>query len=147
MVAGGLVDALDRWVVPMAGLTVTQCRVDYAFTIVVAGEPGESFEVRIGEAMVLVSEGEELTLAPERDPVQMAPALTVLRRDVEHAIAFKDGRLEMAFSGDVALRVPLSEDYEPWNLTGPNGLLIVSLPGGELGIWSHRPGEADRGSS
>ena len=142
--AGELVDALDRWLVPMAGLTVTQCNVDYAFTVVVAGEPGESFYVKIEQPFVLVSEGQELALDPAGDPVQIAPALTVLRRDAEHAIAFKDGRLEMAFGGDVALRVPVGDQYEAWSLTGPGGLLIVSMPGGELAIWSDRPGDAGR---
>jgi Family of unknown function (DUF6188) len=143
VMAGELVDALDRWLVPMVGLTVTQCRVDYAFTVVVAGEPGEWFEVRIGEPFVVVRRGEEIRLDPEGDPVQMAPALAVLRMDVEHTIAFKDGRLEMVFGGDLALRVAIGEDYEAWNLVGLDGLRIVSLPGGELAVWSPRPDDAD----
>jgi hypothetical protein len=133
---GELVEAADRWLVPMAGLTVTQCRLDYAFSVVVADEPAGSFEVRIEQPFTVASRGDELTIDPEGDPVQMAPALRVLRQEVEQAIAFKDGRLELTFGDGVLLRVPVGEDYEAWKIVGPAGLRIVSLPGGELAIWS-----------
>jgi hypothetical protein len=128
---GELVEAADRWLVPMAGRAVTQCRLDYAFSLVVAG----SFEVRIEQRFIVVIHGEEVMLDPEDDPVQMAPALKVLRQIVKQTIAFKDGRLELTFGDGTVLRVPVGEDYEPWNIVGPAGLRIVSLPGGELAIW------------
>lgn len=133
---GEFVEAADRWLVPMAGLTVTQCRLDYAFSLVVADEPAGSFEVRIEQPFVVASHNDELVLDPEGEPVAMAPALRVLRQDVEQAIAFKDGRLEMTFGDGAVLRVPVSEDHEAWNIVGPAGLRIVSLPGGDLAIWS-----------
>ena len=27
------------------------------------------------------------------------------------------------------------QGYKPWDLAGPNGLKVVSMPGGELAIW------------
>jgi hypothetical protein len=27
-------------------------------------------------------------------------------------------------------------DYEAWNLSGPNGVLVVCAPGGDLAVWS-----------
>lgn len=140
---GDLVEAADRWVVPMAGRTVTQCRLDYAFSLVVADEPAGSFEVRIEQPFTVASDGGELTIDPEGDPVQMAPALRVLRQDVEQAIAFKDGRLELTFGDGAVLRAPIGEDYESWNIVGPAGLRIVSLPGGELAIWSPDRGDLE----
>lgn len=133
---GELVETADRWLVPMAGLTVTQCRLDYAFSLVVAGEPASSFEVRIEQPFVVAGHNDELVLDPEGEPAAMSPALSVLRQDVEQASAFKDGRLEMTFGDGAVLRVPVSADYEAWNIVGPAGLRIVSLPGGELAIWS-----------
>jgi Family of unknown function (DUF6188) len=88
---GELVEAADRWLVPMAG-TVTQCRLDYAFSLVVADESAGSFEVRIEQPSAVSSQDDEVLLDPEGDPVQMAPALRVLRREVEQAIAAKGGR-------------------------------------------------------
>jgi hypothetical protein len=70
VMVGELVEAADRWVVPMAGRAVTQCRMDHAFSLVVADEPDGSFEVRIEQPFILASEGQELTIDPEGDPVQ-----------------------------------------------------------------------------
>ncbi len=132
--AGALVESADRWLVPMAG-TVTQCRLDYAFSMVIADCPAGTFEVRIEHPFVVVGHGGEVELDPEGEPQQMAPALRVLRRAVEQAIAFKDGSLEVTFDDGSVLRVAVDEDYEAWNIVGPNGLRIVSMPGGELAIW------------
>ena len=29
--------------------------------------------------------------------------------------------------------------YEAWTATGPDGMLVVTLPGGDLAVWSSRP--------
>ena len=142
-----LVDAADRWVVPMAGLPVTQCRLDYAFTIIIGDEPGASFQVCVEQPFMarMAGRGDELLLDPEGDPAEMAPALGVLHRRVEQAIAFKDGRLELLLGDGSVLEVPAGEDYEPWNIVGPSGLRIVSLPGGGLAIWSPEPDQPGSG--
>ena len=132
---GGLVESADRWLVPMVG-TVTQCRLDYAFSLVIADDSAGSFEVRIEQPFVVAGSDGEVRLDPEGDPQQMAPALRVLRRTVEQAIAFKDGGLELTFDDGAVLRVAAGEDYEAWNIVGPGGLRLVSMPGGELAIWS-----------
>ncbi len=72
---GELVEAADRWLVPMAGLTVTQCRLDYSFTLVLAGDDEGSFYVAIEEPFSVSMPGssDEVALDPEGEPVQMAP--------------------------------------------------------------------------
>ena len=37
---------------------------------------------------------------------------------------------------DGALRVPPDENYEAWSLVGPRKERVISMPGGELAIWS-----------
>ncbi|MEY2430378.1 MAG: hypothetical protein QOC92_103 [Acidimicrobiaceae bacterium] len=141
---GELVEATDCWLVPMVGRTVTQCRLDYAFSLVVAGDVDDSYYVTIEQPFTLrmPGGGGEMVFEPEGDPVRMAPALRVLRQDVERVVAFKDGRLELTFADGSILRVPVGEDYEPWNIVGPAGFRIVSLPGGELAIWSPESDDA-----
>ena len=34
------------------------------------------------------------------------------------------------------LHCPSHPDFEAWNLTGPDGVLVVCTPGGDLAIWS-----------
>ncbi len=33
------------------------------------------------------------------------------------------------------VKVPVGQDYEPWELVGPGGVRVVSLPGGDLAVW------------
>lgn len=135
MMAGRLIEAADRWLVPIAG-TVTQCRMDFAFSLVVADDRAESFEVRIEQPFVVARDDTETLLNPEADPVEMAEALRMLRSEVRQVIAFKDGRLELTFDDGAVLRVSVNEDYEAWSIVGPRGMRIVSMPGGELAVWS-----------
>lgn len=131
------VEAEDRWVVPLAGATVTQCRVDYAFTLVVGGAQG-SFEVRIEHPFELLPypDGGPVSLSLEHDPTALGPALAMLHAELDEALAFKDGRLELRLSDGGSVRVSASEEFEAWTLVGPDGLRLVSMPGGELAVWS-----------
>lgn len=136
MSAVELVEHEDRWVVPLAGGAVAQCRVDYAFTLIVDGACG-SFELRIEQPFELRGvDGRPALLSWEGDPTVLAPALAVLHAEVDVALAFKDGRLELRFGDGGSLRVPASEEFEAWTLVGPLGLRLVSMPGGELAVWS-----------
>ena len=138
MSATALVEAQDHWVLPLGGCAVVQCRVDFAFTIMAEGPEGE-FELRIEQPFEWLAgtDGEApLPIDVASDPTAAAPALACLNRRMRAGAAFKDGRLALRFEDGLELRVPAGEDYEPWTLTGPHGLRVVSAPGGELSIWS-----------
>lgn len=135
-----LVELDDRWILPMAGRQVSQCCIDYAFTLRCTDAHG-SVDVRIGEPFVLRTANETYVLDPESDPTSMGPILSLLHLNVADAIAFKDGRLTLTFSDGSVLEVPVGRDYEPWELSGPEGMRVVSLPGGELGIWGGDGGD------
>lgn len=133
--ATALVEGTDRWELWLRERLVTQCRFDHAFTIIL-DHPNGALEIRIGEPFTIsTARGDEVTLKPEAEPAAMGPALVVLRRIVERVLAFKDGRLELQFGDGGRLRVPAGEEFEAWDLVGPAGLRIVSLPRGELAIW------------
>ena len=42
---------------------------------------------------------------------------------------FDDGHL---------LKVAPDPQYEAWTASGPDGMLVVSVPGGDLAVWSPR---------
>jgi Family of unknown function (DUF6188) len=133
-----LVEAQDHWVLPLDGCAVVQCRVDFAFTIVAEGPEG-AFELRVEQPFEWFggTDGQApLSIDVAGDPTAAAPALACLNRGIRAGAAFKDGRLELRFEDGLELRVPAGQDYEPWTLTGPGGLRVVSAPGGELTIWS-----------
>lgn len=131
----GLMKAGDRWVLPVAGQAVAQLCVDYAVTLRLQND----VVVRIEQPFVITTEtGEERLIVPERDVDRLAPVLILARSTVTEGAAFDDGHLELSFAGGARVSVPATEDYEPWEIVGPGGLRIVSVPGGELSVW--RPG-------
>ena len=45
------------------------------------------------------------------------------------------GRLEFVFDNLMKLSVLPNEQFESWQLVGPNGFMVVSLSGGKLALW------------
>ena len=117
---------------------VTQCGVDYGFTLVIM-DGNDSLEVRIEQRFELALPSGTVRFDPAGDPTMIGPALAVLHAAVNEVIAFENGRLVVSFADGRELCVPPNEDYEPWTLVGPDGLRIVSMPGGELAIWKPDP--------
>ncbi len=132
MSALALVEADDRWLLPLAGRSVERVCIDFAVTLVITG----GLELRIEQPFVIEgADGSEALLVPEGDPDRLAAAVTLARREVATAEAFKDGHLEIGFADGAHLEVPADEGFEAWELVGPGGLRTVSLPGGDLAVW------------
>jgi Family of unknown function (DUF6188) len=127
-----LVETSDRWVLPIGDESVVACCIDYAITL----RFGNEVSVRIEQPFVYrTGDGVEHLIVPEGNPVRLAPALAVTRLVVRQGFAFKDGHLELRFADGSLVSVPATEDLEPWELVGPEGLRVVSVPGGDLAIW------------
>ncbi len=130
-----LVEGADNWELPLEGREVTQCCVDYALTLIL-GEPDATFSLAIEQRFWFAANDCDAEMfVPESSPAALGPPLAVLHQSVKRAIAYKDGRLELEFSDGMRLRVPASEKFEAWNLVGPAGLRLVSLPSGGLAVW------------
>lgn len=128
----------DRWVLPFRGLLVTQVQVDFAFGLDLDGKAA----IRIANTVTLGwaeagTRRDIVTLDPERQDV--AEGLTLFNTEVLSAVAFKSGVLRVVFNSGRLLKVDPDPQYEAWTATGPDGMLIVSLPGGDLAVWSSRP--------
>jgi hypothetical protein len=127
----------DRWILPFRGLTVTQVQVDFAFGLVL----NELCAVKISNTATLgwvnvADKPEIVALDPERQDV--AAGLVLFNAEVLSAVAFKSGTLRIAFGDGHLLKVKSDPDYEAWTATGPDGMLIVSLPGSDLAVWHSR---------
>jgi hypothetical protein len=128
-----LIEEEDRWILPLAGASIVRCLVDWAITLQCDGE----YEVRIeGPFIFRTPEGAVHELDPDEDPVGLGVVLSVARGRIVSAEAFKDGRLELLFTDGARIEVPVDASYEAWELAGPSGLRVVSLPGGELALWT-----------
>lgn len=134
---GELVEADDHWVVPIADLLVTQLRFDFAVTLIFE----EHFHVRMEGVIVLSPGGSGSVIEAEGDVDQLVPLLRLKTATVREGLAFKDGRLELTFTDGSRLVAPAGQAYESWQLAGPHGLLIVSVPDGGLTIWMPKTDE------
>jgi hypothetical protein len=80
--------------------------------------------------------GRDRKLSPEGDLEELGAAAVLYRKVVHRVLAYQDGRLEVRFRDGTHIWVPSHSEYEPWQVEGPAGLLVVSVPGGELAIWA-----------
>lgn len=119
-------------------MTVSQLRVDFTFGLIF----DDFCEVSIGNTLTLSwvnapCRPDKIALHPERQDV--AAGLMLFNIEVLSAVAFKSGALRLVFGDGGKLTVAPDPRYEAWTATGPGGMLIVSLPGGDLAVWRPRP--------
>ena len=67
----------------------------------------------------------------------LARLLTVLNAELTAATVDQTGALTLTI-GATNIRCEADERYEAWNYKGPDGVLVVALPGGKLSIWSNK---------
>jgi hypothetical protein len=126
------------WTLSLEGWTVTMCKVDYAFSLVLMAEnTGETVQFRIEQAFQLSSPDQQWILEAETDPGSLGPALTLLHQIVTSASVSPTSILELHFANGMLLQVgPHPEGrYEAWDLSGNYGTMMVCMPNGELAVW------------
>jgi len=133
-----LVEAGDRWLLPLSGLRVTRCLVDFSFGLELLADH-QFFTLTIEQAFNVAVAGSGMAeITPAADPASVCPALALLDRVVQDATAFKDGRLDVRFSDGSTLTVDPHPQFEAWNLTSDSGVRMVALPGGGVASWPPR---------
>lgn len=130
----GPVEHEDRWILNLHGLPVTRIVVDFRLTLVL----GFAWEITL-ETPVSLSHGSvrtdpPLALRPETQDV--AAALTLFGAVIRSAVAFKSGALRLVFDTGLHLDCLADPSFEAWQVAGPEEWRFVSLPGGELAVWS-----------
>lgn len=131
-----LIETTESFVVRIANQEVTRCSVDYAVTLVVGSGAG-AFYVTIEQPFWFRAHdaGSEAWFIPEREPEKLGPVLSLLHRPVEQIVARRDGELELWLGGRAVLSAPATEEFEAWNIVGPDGMRFVAMPGGDLAVW------------
>jgi hypothetical protein len=131
-----LTEAGEYWEMPLEGREVTQCCVDYEMRFRFWKADNDTAEVRLPRFRLREPDGTEHVLEVEKDRRALAPALDCFGKAVERALAWKDGRLELAFTDGTLIEVAPHEQFEAWQVTGPGRIMVVCLPGGgEPAIW------------
>jgi len=126
----------DYWLLKVSGQLILQLVLDFQVTLVL-----ENYRITIEADFILVyPDGTSHVIEPGGAFDQLGPVLPLSRSKViAEARAFDDGRLEVLMQDGCRLSVvpEPGSAYEAWNVTGPDGLLIMSTPGGELALWGN----------
>ena len=107
---------------------------DLGFTVRLEFSGG--YEVRAETGFtVRTADGDHWVMPGEDDDA--ATALDALAgRVVTTATADDRGGLRIDLDGGGRVLVEADPTYEAWTVAGPDGMKVVSLPGGGLSVWS-----------
>jgi hypothetical protein len=124
----------DRWVLDLRARRVDRISVDFRLTLTL----DDGWDIVL-EAPTRLSAGPSRTspgtlLKPETQDV--AAALALFGVNALSVVAFKSGTLRIVFEDGTHLTCSADTSFEAWQITGPRGWRFVSLPGGDLAVWS-----------
>lgn len=127
----------DIWRLPIEGSIISRCLVDMAFTFeITIPDNSVLISVKIEEKFVFKSLDKEYVLTPgPSGSKEVGPVLNILWNKVYNISIEKHGELVIESDGNNSIRVPASAEFEAWSIYGPNGLLVVCAPDGEISIW------------
>lgn len=115
------------------GKQVQSVLVDYTIRF----ELEDTYFIVIESPFTFVAGNDALSLSPENDaPDAFEPLRRLVGQEVHTAVADDAGSLRVCFSGGASIFVEPDAAYEAWSVSGPDGALVVSTPGGKLAIWS-----------
>jgi Family of unknown function (DUF6188) len=128
----GLIEVRGKWLLPVGDGTVTELRIDYAFTLVLEAW----IVIRIETPFSYGPAGNVRQFEPSDSP-GLAPLLGLHQATVTSAEIRKDGRLTLTFADGSELIVPPDERYEAFSVTGSlppvrRGFSFTAVPGGGL---------------
>jgi hypothetical protein len=124
--------------VDLGGKSVVSCSWDKGNGFVLGigeAESSPTYEVQAGGPFTLKEHGQTQKIDAGASAL---PPTHLLERRVARAEIAVDGTLTVHFVDGTVLRCDAQLEYEAWQINGPNGLLIVALPGGEFAFWAPR---------
>lgn len=125
----------------LSGKRVQSVGVDYTLRMHLT----DDHFIVVESPLSILRHGESITLSPgEGSDESFAPVYRLVGQVINEALADSSGALRVRFGDGTRLNVEPDESYEAWNVSGPDGLLIVCTPGGQLVSWSAGGGAEGR---
>jgi hypothetical protein len=124
----------DRWILNLHGMSVTKISVDFRLVLALDSDWEVALEAPVNLSHGTVHANPSVLLKPESQDV--AAALALFGAKVLSAVAFKSGTLRLVFDTGHHLNCSSDPSFEAWQVTGPAGWCFVSLPGGDLAVWT-----------
>jgi hypothetical protein len=82
--------------------------------------------------------GQQPRLVPSHSDLIATALLSTLNHQLTQTL-ISDGRLQLTFDNDLGLEVAPHPQWEAWQISSADHLLIVCTPGGQLTIWYPDP--------
>ncbi|WJV47903.1 DUF6188 family protein [Streptomyces flavofungini] len=125
----------DRWILGLRGLVVTKISVDYQLSLLLGSDAWVVLEgpCRLSQGPA-ARDGRQEMMDPGQQDV--AAALALFGAKILSAVAFKTGTLRLVFDNGLHLDCGADPSFEAWQVTGPGDWRFVSMPGGDLAVWS-----------
>lgn len=99
----------------------------------------DAYFIVIESPFTVVIGGDTVSSSPEEDaPDAFEPVHQLVGQTVEAAVADDAGSLHVSFSGGGGIVVEPDAAYEAWSVSGPDGALVVSTPGGKFAYGARR---------
>ena len=128
---------------PLAKATVTQCRVDHAFSLLLdeVDAVARVWTVRIEGPFSLTNGDQHTTVFDgEAPPSAWGPAIdALLHETLLDATVTEAGTLSLRFETGYRLEATALHQYDAWQVSGPGGFLAVCEPGGRVSRWASQP--------
>lgn len=122
---------------PLEGLDIARCVVDHALSLEALQANGTVI-LRI-EGPFSLKDGHSSYAMDPSVPAQLGPAVALVRGCVERVRASAEGRLSIVFKDGREVTVEPSDDFEAWELSGPQGVKAVCRAGGGVSTWGAMP--------
>ncbi|WP_405489074.1 DUF6188 family protein [Nocardia sp. NBC_00511] len=107
------------------------------FTVTIRMGQSSEFELQIeGEIDLRLPTGDIHHVTAEKYADIQPELNAIVGSAVLAADADEVHGLVIDFESGNRITIPVDQDYEAWNVTGPDGYRVISLPGGELAFWS-----------
>jgi hypothetical protein len=118
---------------PVEGLSIARCVVDHAFSLE-AFRDNDVVTLRIEGPFIVTENGVKHALDPN-EPANLGPAIALVRAVVKRSRASAEGRLVVVFDDGREVTIEASEDFEAWEVIGPQGAKVVCSAGGGVSTW------------
>ncbi|WP_141915410.1 DUF6188 family protein [Klugiella xanthotipulae] len=123
----------------LTGVLISKIEVDFRVTLVFLDHGSLAlscpFEIRLKDRSAL-------TIDPEGPKTDLLPVLEFVNESIQEIMINHQGILLTASNG-MKIRTYSDPDYESWKLSlnGPEGALVIALPGKDLAIWGPSPSQ------
>lgn len=126
----------DRWIMNLRGLAVTKISIAYQLFLHLDSDARVDLGCPFKLTQDVGGSRQDVVLDPGRQEV--AAALGLFGAKVLSAVAFKTGSLRLVFDSGCHLNSQADPSFEAWEVLGPGGWRVISMPGGKLTVWSGR---------